>query len=89
MSLLFPEPKRRKLVSAGTAEAVVITGTGTEVRLDGTITPLQTIETTNDRMDTEVSPRECPCGYLHGPGFDHYHDISAVGFSVDVMRGPE
>lgn len=41
-----------------------------------------------DRMDTDISANECPCGYLHGPGEDHGHDITAVGLSSNLMRGP-
>lgn len=112
MSLSLPESKRRKVVSASAPEGLVITKIGTEIRLDGTMTPLQTVDSTidstidsmddsiidstndstndstDDNMDTSISPFECPCGYLHGPGSDHFHDISAVGFSADVMKGP-
>lgn len=42
----------------------------------------------NDKMDTLTFASECPCGHLHGPCEDHYHDISAVGLSSNMMRGP-
>lgn len=89
MSLILPEAKRRKIGSIESSDKMVVTKIGTEIRLNGTMTPSQTVETSNDAMDTKILASECPCGYLHGPGFNHYHDISAVGFSVDVMRGPE
>lgn len=46
------------------------------------------VDSCND-MDVTVTAGECPCGYLHGPGMLHYHDISAVGLSSNMMRGPD
>lgn len=43
----------------------------------------------SDAMDTSVSAHQCPCGYLHGPDMPESHDISAVGFSSNMMRGPD
>lgn len=82
----LPVSKRRKFVEL---EATV-TQIGTEIRSNGTMTPVELIfADENDNMDTEITQEECPCGYLHGPGFGHCHDISAVGFSPNIMRGPE
>lgn len=88
-----PEAKRRKVsVLANQVPLQSFKSEfGTEIRLNGTITPSQSeaTEICSDDMDTRVTPQECPCGHLHGPGEAHFHDISAVGFSHDVMRGPD
>lgn len=89
MSTIFSEAKRRKILHAETDFSVFVTQVGTEIRLNGTMTPSQTVEESTDAMDTEVTACECPCGYLHGPGVHNYHDIAAVGFSADVMKGPD
>lgn len=43
----------------------------------------------SDDMDTTMMSQQCPCGYLHGPDSLESHDISAVGFSNNMMRGPD
>lgn len=42
----------------------------------------------SDTMDVCSTTNNCPCGYLHGPGLDPNHDLAAVGFSANLMRGP-
>lgn len=76
-TVALPYPKRRKVA------VTYVSQSGTQIRADGTITP------SPDAMDTEVTPAECPCGHLHGPGVLHGHDVAAVGFSSNLMRGPE
>lgn len=88
----MPEAKRRKVLvvtKSAAPPALLMSEFGTEIRLDGTITPCRNDTPATDDMDTEMTPNECPCGHLHGPGVGHFHDISAVGFSADVMRGPD
>lgn len=77
-----PTAKRRRL----DCELVVRSDVGTEIRSNGTVTPAN--EDT-DSMDLCVELHDCPCGYLHGPGNKHFHDVGAVGFSANVMRGPD
>lgn len=77
-----PAAKRRKL----DGDIVVLSGVGTEIRSNGTVTPANE---EFDAMDLRVELHDCPCGYLHGPGGEHFHDLGAVGFSANVMRGPD
>lgn len=86
-----PDPKRRKFDRVSDIKRVTLLGT--EVRSNGTISPFQVSQ--NDDMDLcfpenkkESSIIECSCGYLHGPGTSD-HDKTAVGFSSNMMRGPD
>lgn len=82
----LPAQKKRKVHVILSTRTVV----GTEIRSNGTMTPSELLnETPDDKMDLEVTPSDCPCGYMHGPGENHNHDVSAVGFSANVMRGPD
>lgn len=84
-TLELPDPKRRKLGHQGLVTSV--SKIGTEIRSNGTITPVQ-VENVDD-MDIDTSEVQCPCGHLHGLGEFFSHDISAVGFSSNLMRGPD
>ncbi|KAK6458960.1 uncharacterized protein RJT20DRAFT_132117 [Scheffersomyces xylosifermentans] len=44
-----------------------------------------------DMMDISYDGgADCPCGYFHGPGQGHHHDLKAIGFSSQpLMRGPD
>lgn len=90
MSAPLPAPKRQKLVHTHPVISVLITSAGSEIRLNGTITPSHTNPPTEAEAEAmEIDTVDCPCGYLHGPGVHNHNDIAAVGFSVDVMRGPD
>lgn len=68
-----------------------VTLSGTEIRANGTMTPPVGEDRSAVLNDIDMDPQEhidCPCGYLHGPG-SGTHDISAVGFSANMMRGPD
>lgn len=89
--------KRRKIES--NASSVNVSLMGTQVRPDGTMTPIQDAHSQDaDNEEMEVCsleeaeviarPSHCSCGYLHGPG-TNIHDTTAVGFSVNMMRGPD
>ncbi|EGV66611.1 hypothetical protein CANTEDRAFT_112323 [Yamadazyma tenuis ATCC 10573] len=43
-------------------------------------------ETDNNSLGIQ---KECPCGYMHGPGQGDHHDTSAVGLGDPLLRGPE
>ncbi|OBA23948.1 hypothetical protein METBIDRAFT_30307 [Metschnikowia bicuspidata var. bicuspidata NRRL YB-4993] len=91
-----PEPKRRKLEIPLDAER--FTSLGTVLRTNGTISPCQVSESdtmeicepkTKKSIMVNSDAGSCPCGYLHGPGISHIHDITAVGFSSNMLRGPD
>lgn len=102
LELLEPEPKRRKFQLAIPLLVKNVSDEGTQIRMDGTMTPVEQspavngaqfsdacIQQTVDHMDIDTCLSECPCGYLHGPGTSHHLDISAVGLSSNMMRGPD
>lgn len=73
-----PNPKRRKLDNTiQVSRNKLITEPSTPAPIDE-----------DDNIDTSITATECPCGFLHGPGMDHNHDITAVGMSSNMMRGP-
>lgn len=54
-----------------------------------TALPSTPSDTMGDDMDTREMSQQCPCGHLHGANSHEPHDISAVGFSTNLMRGPD
>lgn len=76
--IIQPNSKRRKLDDGfQLLRNKLITESSTAAPIDD-----------DDTIDTSITANECPCGFLHGPGMDHNHDITAVGMSSNMMRGP-
>ncbi|KAK6460113.1 hypothetical protein DFJ63DRAFT_315986 [Scheffersomyces coipomensis] len=98
-STITSDPKRRKLnhpipihfkMNSNYPSTTIINNTIINNKT-GTITPVFNEEQDVVMIeDSKSDSKDCPCGYLHGPGQGHDHDINAVGFSsYPLLKGPE